>query len=144
MADRLLCSFLFPFERGFGFRVRVRCLFEGHPDGRREVLRMAVARRENIDSAIRFAFVALWTRNSSCCPCSAFHGRTQSLTPFSKWLTIWLVIRVYRSCFSVRSIVFLLYDPFIKLHSLVVERCSAERPEQSQGSRFVAFASFTL
>ena len=33
---------------------------------------------------------------------------------------------------------------FKKLHSLVLERCCAERPEQSQGSRFVAGDSFTL
>jgi hypothetical protein len=33
---------------------------------------------------------------------------------------------------------------FKKLHSLVMERCCAERPEQSQGSRFVAGESFTL
>jgi hypothetical protein len=41
------------------------------------------------------------------------------------------------SCFSVHCIVLLLYE-------LVVERCFAERPEQSQGSRFVAGDSFTL
>jgi uncharacterized protein (DUF302 family) len=33
---------------------------------------------------------------------------------------------------------------FKELHSLVVERCCAERLEQSQGSRFVAGDSFTL
>jgi hypothetical protein len=33
---------------------------------------------------------------------------------------------------------------FKKLHSLVMERRCAERPEQSQGSPFVAGDSFTL
>src|ERR1700721_806725 len=48
------------------------------------------------------------------------------------------------SWFSIRCIAVLLYERLKKLHSLVVERCCAERPEQSQGSRFVAGDSVPL
>src|SRR5207248_6872438 len=49
-------------------RVMLRCLFKGHPDGRREVLRhRACPQRENIDSAVGLPVVAERARNPSCC-----------------------------------------------------------------------------
>src|SRR5216683_1674000 len=63
---------------------------------------MALAHRER--TLIPLYGFPLWRSGRVIRPaaCSAFHGLTQGLTPFSKWLTIWLVIRVWTSCFSVR------------------------------------------
>jgi hypothetical protein len=124
--------------------VKLRCLFEGHPDGRREVLRHgARPQRENVDSAVRLPIVAEWARNPSCCMFGIPRSNPRPDTFFQ--VADDLVgnpdvdVLFFGSlhCFSpLRA--------FKKLHSLVMERCCVERPERSQGSRFVAGDSFTL
>src|SRR5260370_31880454 len=48
--------------------VKLGCLFEGHPDRSREVLRHgARPQRENVDSTVRLPVVPEWASNPSCC-----------------------------------------------------------------------------
>ena len=135
-------------ERAFlalaDMRVKLHGLFEGHPDGRREVLRYgACPQGENVDSAVRLSVMAEWARNPSCCMFGIPRSNPRPDTFFqvaddlvgNPGVDILLFGSLH--CFSpLRA--------FKKLHSLVMERCCAERPEQSQGSRFVAGDSFTL
>src|SRR5260370_36153512 len=47
--------------------VKLQGLFEGHPDGSREVLHHgACPQRENVDSAVGLPVVAEWSRDPSC------------------------------------------------------------------------------
>ena len=124
--------------------VKFRCLFKGHPDGRREVLRHgACPERENIDSAVGLPVVAERARNPSGCMLGVPrpNPRPDAVFQVADDLVgdprVDVLLFASLHCFSpLRA--------FKKLHSLVMERCCAERPEQSQGSRFVAGDSFTL
>jgi hypothetical protein len=70
--------------------IKLGSLFEGHPDRSREVLNHGAGpQRQYIDATVRLPVVAERARE-----CSAFQGLTHGLTPRSRWLTIWFVIRV--------------------------------------------------
>jgi hypothetical protein len=124
--------------------VKLQGLFEGHPDGSREVLyHGACPQRENVDSAVRLPVVEEWSRNPSCCmfgvprPNPRPHAFFQVADDLVGNPGVDVLLFGSLHCLSpLRA--------FKKLHSLVMERCCAERPEQSQGSRFVAGDSFTL
>src|SRR5208337_5227425 len=95
------------------------------------------------DSAVRLPVVAEWARNPSGC---MFGVPRPNPRPHA-------FFQVADNLAGNPGVDVLLFDSlhcvsplraFKKTHSLVVERCCAERPEQSQGSRFVAGDSFTL
>ena len=104
---------------------------------------MALAQRENVDSAVRLPIVAEWAGNPPCCmfgipwPNPRPHAFFQVADDLVGNPGVNVLLFGSLHCFSpLRA--------FKNLHSLVVERSCAERPEQSQGSRFVAGDSFTL
>jgi len=125
-------------------RVKFRCLFKRHPDGRREVLRHGTCpQRENVDSAVGLPIVPEWARNPSRCmlgvprPNPRPHAFFQVADDLVGNPGVDVLLFGSLHCVSpLRA--------FKKLHSLVMERCCAERPAQSQGSWFVAGDSFTL
>src|SRR5258708_2461734 len=124
--------------------VKLRCLSEGHPDGSREVLRHgARPRRENVDSTVGLPTVAEWAGNPSCCMFGIPRPNPGSDAFFQVADDLvgdpGVDVLLFGSLHCVSPL-----RAFKKLHSLVMERCCAERPEQSQGSRFVAGDSFTL
>jgi hypothetical protein len=124
--------------------VQLRCLSEGHPDGSREGLRHgARPQRENVDSTVRLPVVAEWAGNPSCRMLGVPRPNPRPDAFFQVADDLVGNPSVEVLLFGSLHCVFPL-RAFRKLHSLVMERCCAERPEQSQGSRFVAGDSFTL
>src|SRR5208283_1299219 len=96
-----------------------------------------------VDSTVRLPVVAEWARNPSCGMFGVPRPNPRPHTFF----------QVADDLIGNPGVDVLLFGSlhclsplraFKKLHSLVMERCCAERPEQSQGSRFVAGDSFTL
>src|SRR5271165_309362 len=124
--------------------VKFRCLSKGHPDGRREVLgHGACPQRENVDSAVRLPVVPEWARNPSGCMLGVPRSNPRPHAFFQVADDLvgnpGVDVLLFGSLHCLSPL-----RAFKKLHSLVVERCCAERPERSQGSRFMAGDSFTL
>ena len=102
-----------------------------------------IPQRENVDSAVGLPVVAERARNRSGCmfgvprPNPRPHPFFQVIDDMVGNPGVDVLLFGYLHCVSpLRA--------FKKLDSLVMERCCAERPEQSKGSRFVAGDSSTL